>query len=89
MTDDQVITPEMARAVQADALRGRPLVGWVVSAGEDEHHGKLVARMVTVLPSAFVLVADTLEELRAMLPPGLERSERQPVDPPVVIELWW
>jgi hypothetical protein len=61
----------------------------VVSAGEDEHHGKLVARMVTVSPSAYVLVAETLDELRVMLPPGLKRSERQPADPPGVIELWW
>jgi hypothetical protein len=51
---DQVITPKMARAIQADAVREDALVGWVVSAGEDEHHGKLVARMVmvTVSPSA-------------------------------------
>jgi hypothetical protein len=52
VTDDQVITPEMARAIQADAVREYALVGWVVSAGDDEHHGKLVARMVTVSPSA-------------------------------------
>jgi len=45
--------------------------------------------MVTVSPSVYVLVAETLEELGTMLPPGLERSERQPADPPGVIEFWW
>jgi hypothetical protein len=45
--------------------------------------------MVTGSPSVYVLEAETLGELRAMLPPGLERSERQPADPPEVIELWW
>lgn len=69
----QVITPEMARAVHADAVRVHALVAWVVWEGEQ---GKLAARMVTGSPSIYVLVAETLGELRAMLPPGLERSER-------------
>jgi precorrin-4 methylase len=86
---DQVVTPEMARTMHAKAVQAGALVGWVVSAGEDEHQGKLVARMVTGSPSVYVLVADTLDKLRAMLPPDLERSERQPADPPGVIELWW
>jgi hypothetical protein len=45
--------------------------------------------MVTGSPSVYVPEAKTLVELRAMLPPGLERSERQPAGPPAVIELWW
>jgi hypothetical protein len=35
------------------------------------------------------MVADTLAELQAMLPPGLARSPRQPVDPPEVVEIWF
>lgn len=89
MSSDQVITPEMARAIHADAVRGHALVGWVVWEGEDQHQGKLVARLVTGSSPVYVLVADKLGELRATLPPGLERSERQPADPPGVIELWW
>jgi hypothetical protein len=34
------------------------------------------------------LVADTLEELRAMLPRGLKRGERTSVMPPEVVEVW-
>ncbi len=89
MTSGQVITPEMARTVHADAVREHVLVGWVVSPGEDEHHNKLLARMVTGAATVYVLVAEALGELRSMLPPGLERSERQPADPPKLIELWW
>ena len=35
-----------------------------------------------------ILVADTLEELRAMLPPGLKRWERTSVMSPDVVEVW-
>ena len=35
-----------------------------------------------------MLVADTLAELRGMMPAGLVRSPRQPADPPGVIEVW-
>jgi hypothetical protein len=34
------------------------------------------------------LVADTLAELRAMLPPGLRRWERSSVMSPEVLEVW-
>lgn len=89
MSSDQVVTPEMARAIHADAIREHVMVGWFVSAGQGEHEDKFVARIVTGSPSVYVLVAETLGELRAMLPPGLQRSERQPADLPGVIELWW
>jgi hypothetical protein len=36
-----------------------------------------------------VLVADTLASVQAQLPPGLVRSERQPVDLPEVVEVWF
>ena len=51
MSGVQVITPEMAGAVHADAVREHVLVGWVVSPGEDEYHNKLLARMVTGSPT--------------------------------------
>jgi hypothetical protein len=36
-----------------------------------------------------VLLADTLGELNTQLPHGLERSDRQPADPPEVLEIWF
>jgi hypothetical protein len=36
-----------------------------------------------------VLVSDTLAEVQEQLPSGLVRSERQPVDPREVVEVWF
>ena len=41
------------------------------------------------VPSPYLLLADTLTGIRAMLPPGLVRSERMPADPPEVVEIWF
>jgi hypothetical protein len=40
-------------------------------------------------PLPYQLLADTLAGIRAMLPPGLVRSERMPADPPEVVEIWF
>jgi hypothetical protein len=34
------------------------------------------------------LTAPSLEEIRALLPPGLHRIERSPEDDPVIVESW-
>ena len=55
--------------------------------------GRYVGRVHTAdyqggvwLPGA--LVADTLEALVAMMPPGLTRWPRAPIDAPGVVETW-
>ena len=65
----------------------------MVTAADPEHPGMFAARAHTAdhhgghyLLGA--LVADRLEELRAMLPAGLKRHGRTSVDPPDVLELW-
>jgi hypothetical protein len=40
-------------------------------------------------PSSYLLLADMLAGIQAMLPPGLVRSERMPADPPEVVEIWF
>ena len=69
----------------------RPM--WFVSVADPAHLGKVTARAHTMdgrgrawLPG--VLVADTLEELRAMLPAGLTRRYNVLVDPLAVVETW-
>jgi hypothetical protein len=37
----------------------------------------------------YVLQADSLAEIHAQLPPGLVRSERQPAEPPDLVEIWF
>jgi hypothetical protein len=46
-----------------------------------------VARLVTDAPTPYLLLGHTLAEVQTQLPPGLERSERQPSDPPEVVEV--
>ena len=86
---DQIIDAVMARALQADAVRIHPLVGWIVMRDQTEHPGLLVARLVGDTSTPYVLQGATLGKIRASLPPGLERSERQPSDPAEVVEVWF
>ncbi len=85
---DQTIDAVMAAALHLDVSRAHPLVGWAIMDDVPEHPGKMVGRPVTDFPSEYVLVADSLADLRAQLPPNLKRRERQPTDPPNVVELW-
>jgi hypothetical protein len=86
---DQVIDAAMARGLHADACRSHALVGWVVMCDPPEYPNKTVARLVTNTPSPYVLLADTLAEIHAQLPPHLVRAGRLPADPPEVAEIWF
>ena len=87
---DQIIDKDMAHGLHDDAARAHGEVGWVISQNPPAHPGKaLMARLVSTMPTPYVLLADTLTELPAMLPPGLEWSNRRPIDPPGVLEIWF
>jgi hypothetical protein len=86
---DQIIDAVMARAIHEDAARAHVLFAWIVQHDPPEYPDHYVARLATAHPTIYVMVADTLAELQAMLPPGLARSPRQPVDPPEVVEVWF
>jgi hypothetical protein len=86
--DDQIIDPAMATSLHADAYRTRPLVGWMVMRDPPDYPGKVTARLITDRQSPYVLIADTLADIQAALPPGLDCTERQPTDPPEVVEIW-
>jgi hypothetical protein len=85
----QIIDAVMARAIQADAARSHPLFAWVIMRNLLEFPGAFVARLVTDGPTPYILIGHTLAEVQAQLPPGLERSDRQPSDPPAVVEVWF
>ena len=87
------MTPAYAEIMHADASSRDKWLTWILTAADVEHPGKYVARAHqadhqggTVQPGA--LVADTLDELRAMLPTDLTRSARTSALPPDVIETW-
>ena len=86
---DQIIDAVMARSIQADAARTHPLLAWVVTQDEGTYHGHFVGPLLTNAPTPYVLLAGTLGELHAQLPPGVMWSDRQPADPPEVVEIWF
>ena len=88
MDDDQIIDPTTARALQADVARSRSLYGWAVWRDAPDYSGKVIGRLVTDKPTPYVLIADSLSELQAQLPPGLERFDRRVVDLPELVEVW-
>ena len=89
--DDQLIDATMARALHADACRTHAIVAWVVMWDLPAHPNRYAARLVTSGQAAwpYLLLANTLAGIQAMLPPGLVRSGRMPVDPPDVVEIWF
>jgi hypothetical protein len=86
---DQIIDAVTGRSIHADAVRTHPLAAWVIARDQIDYPGKLVARLVTDVPTSYVLLSDTLAGLQAQLPPGLVRSERQQAEPPEVVEIWF
>jgi hypothetical protein len=65
------------------------LLAWVVTQDEGTYRGQFVARLVTDAPTPYVLLADTLAGLHAQLPSSMGWSDRQPADPPEVLEIWF
>lgn len=69
------------------------LVGWTIFTHPEDFPEHYVARRwvtseVGALPTEDVLIADTLEELRAKLPRGLVLTHRMPQDDPAIVEIW-
>ena len=87
--DDQIINRAMARSLHVDACRNHSLVAWIVMRDPPDYPDRFTARLATDTPSPYVLVADTLAEIHAQLPPLLERLGRQPNDLPEVVEVWF
>jgi hypothetical protein len=87
------LTPGQAQALH-DAAQARGEWGmWFVSTADPARPGKAVAWAIVADPSGGtrlpgVLISDTIEELRRMLPAGLKRGDRASVMPPEVVEIW-
>ena len=85
---DQVVDALTAGSLSADTARDHGLAGWVV-VRDQPRPGAFTARLVTDAPTPYVLHGDTLADLHARLPAGLVRSDRQPGDPPDLVEIWF
>jgi len=69
------------------------LTGWTVYDHPRDHPDSYVARRWLtsegqVIATSDMFVADTIEELRSLLPPGLVCMPRMPMDDPVIVECW-
>jgi hypothetical protein len=90
-SSDQLLDAAIARGLHADACRDHALVAWIVLWDLPAWPERYAARLATgsPVPSPYLLLADSLASIQEMLPPGLVRSERQPVDLPEVVEIWF
>ena len=87
------VTPAEAQRFHNDAEARGTWLMWFVSTTHPDYPGKAVAWAVAADPSGGTrvpggLVANTLDELRALLPPGLTRRDRTSVMPVMVLETW-
>ena len=58
-------------------------------AGRAWYPDQVIGRLATKRLSPYVLLVDTLAGVQEQLPPRLVRAERQPADPPEVMEIWF
>ena len=86
---DEIINADLASGLHADACRKNALVGWVVMHDPPEYPDRFVARLLTDAPTPYILISNSLAELQGKMPGRLKRSQRQPVDPPEVVEVWF
>ncbi len=87
------MTPAEAATLQARAAAGGTLMMWFITLTDPAHPGRAVAYVMVATTSGGFrlpgeLVADTIEEVRAMLPPGLIRHDRSTYDPVGTVEAW-
>jgi hypothetical protein len=72
--------------------KARTLSIWTVYDHPRDYPQHYVARRTEIgVPSVVtkdMFVADTLDEVRALLPPGLHRLPRYENDDPVIVEVW-
>lgn len=87
------VTPAHAQTMHDEAAARDTWLVWVMTASDAEYPGKVIARARTadhqggtLLPGT--LVADTLNELRIILPIELTRRDRTSAWSPDVLETW-
>lgn len=67
----------------------RTLDIWVIYDHPEDYPDKFVARCWEgETPTDRIFTADTVKEIRELIPPDLYRLDRDPSDDPVVLEVW-
>lgn len=76
-----------------DAPAAAPLTMWVITENPTDYPGQFVARQWIIgsraySPTTEHHVAETLDQIRAMLPPFLTMIPRDPRDERIIVESW-
>ena len=85
------LTAEQANAVQINCIRGGDLLVWAVYNSPTDHPGKFIARPYSIRRQVALrchLTADSLDQIRRLLPPGVVRLDRNSDDDPKIVETW-
>jgi len=65
---------------------------WVIYERPSDFPDSYVARLFRITghaePSPLAHIAETLQEVRKAIPPGLVRIDRDPLDEPQIVEIW-
>jgi hypothetical protein len=70
-------------------MKTPPLQLWVIYENPADFPGRVVARRWLLdSPTKEYFVGDTVEEVAAMLPRGLFKLPRSPIDDPCIVETW-
>lgn len=88
---DIQITHPIAHQMHWGAVAIGDLWIWTVTTGVRDYPGLFCARPGSIKRNAtlpFVLLAASLDAVRALLPFGLDRLDRHEADDPVVVETW-
>jgi len=83
--------PEYLAKIQRQLQERIPM--WVIyNQATSDYPGRWVTRLHLSLPNPehtrFVLLRDTLQDIRDALPPGLTRMNRDPNDDANIVEVW-
>ena len=73
---DQIVSATTAGQLNNEAIRTRAMAVRIVMASHHPYKGKVLARLATTEPTVYILLADTLAELRAI--PRRGRPGRSP-----------
>ena len=93
MDSDVRLDHDQAEDLHRRATNQGQLVMWIVTWNTSDYPQEAAARPHFIGPGTvntqkFVLLADTLDELRQQLPSGLDKLDRAQNDDPVIIEIW-
>ena len=93
MEGDTILTQDQAEAVHHDGYARGFMVMWTVTWNTRDYPRKAAVRPQYIGKGGVhmlqaVLLADSLDEVRAQLPHGLMKLERSPYDDARIVEIW-